>query len=153
MILYRRVDIPDTLLPPAFPTRDSVISTSGETFVSLSADSKYPAGMLATERGLVAYAYDPFVDDQDPSDDDQLHDPEGKGFKTSGQGVSWRGLRNLTMLLLLLAGLLSLFIVYPVFSFLHNNGVNLLIVENARINSTGQAELVNLNTRSQITIL
>lgn len=151
MILYRRADTQDTLLlPPAFPTRDSVLSTSGDSFVSLSADSKYPAGLLATERGLVAYAYDP--DQEDQSDDDL----EEKMFSSSasGQGVSWRGLRNLAMLLALLAGLLSLFVVYPVFSFFHDNGRNLLIVENTVINSTGQAvDLINFSSRSQIPIL
>lgn len=153
MILYRRADAQDDVFPPpAFPhaNRDSVISTSGESFVSLSADSKYPAGILATERGLIAYAFDPFMDDQDPNEEDPLHDPEGRVFKSSGHQLSGRGLRNLTVLLLMLAGLLSLFVVYPVFMFLHDNGRNILIVENTRINSTGQAEIINLGHRSQI---
>ena len=152
MILYRRADTDDPLLPPAFPNanRDSVISTSGESFVSLSADSKYPAGMVATERGLIAYAFDPSMDDQDPNEEDPLHDPEGKVFKTSGPRVSPRGLRNLTMLLVMLAGLLALFVAYPIVVFLHDNGRNILIVENTRINSTGQAEIVSFSHRSQI---
>jgi hypothetical protein len=109
--------------------------------------------MLASERGLVAYAFDPFLDDQDPNEEDPLHDPDGKVFKTSGHRVSFRGLKNLTMLLVLLAGLLALFVFYPVFRFFHDNGRNILIVENTRINSTGQAVVVDVNQRSQIPIL
>lgn len=150
MILYRRADLSDGLAPPPFPNRDSVLSTSGDSFFSLSADSKYPAGQSTTERGLVAYAFDPFLDDPDPTYDDPS-DPDNPLF-TSGELISGRGFRTLGMLMLMLAGLLSLFVVYPVFSFFHDNGLNALITENARINSTGQAVIVDLNPRSQIPI-
>jgi hypothetical protein len=151
MILYRLADPHDDLLfPPVPPTRDS---TSGDSFVSLSADSKYPAGTsFATERGLIAYPYDPFVDDPDATDDDIFNEQKGAAFN-SNSGLSSRGLWNLTVLLLMLAALLSLFIVYPVFIALHDNGRSLLIVGNARINSTGQAEFVDVNPRDQIPIL
>jgi hypothetical protein len=90
------------------------------------------------------------MDDQDPNEEDPLHDPDGKVFKSGGHRLSWRGLRNLTMLLIMLAGLLALFVAYPVVMFLHDNGRNILIVGNTRINSTGQAEIINLVHRSQI---
>jgi len=81
---------PGSLLPPP-PTmshlnRSSVYSSSGDSIVSLSSDSKYPlphlsmnggSGAQTPERGLVAYAYDP--DEDDGSDEDEydwLHDPD-----------------------------------------------------------------------------
>jgi len=153
MILYRRVDpLDNVLFPPSLPgaVRDSVISTSGDSYVSLSSDSKYPSGLVATERGLIAYAYDPSTDDQGtPDEEDPLHDPEDKLVK-SRTLVSGRGFRNLAMLLFLFACLLALFIGYPVIRFYQDDQRNVLIVGNARINSTGQADSVSFDPRSQI---
>ena len=118
--------------------------------MSLSSDSKYPVGM-ASEHGLVAYAYDPSLDEREPWDEeDRLHDPETKTAKVDGP-ISFRGFKNIFMLVILIAALLGLFIAYPVFNFYHEDGVNALIVENTRINSTGQAN--DLSIRSQIPIL
>jgi hypothetical protein len=104
---------------------------------------------VATERGLIAYPYDPSADDQGPADEDLLHDPEGKTVK-SRRLVSWRGLKTMSMLLLLFASLLALFIAYPVISFYRDDQRSLRIVGNARINSTGQADSVSFDPRSQI---
>ncbi|ESK88947.1 hypothetical protein Moror_13200 [Moniliophthora roreri MCA 2997] len=199
MILYRlAADELDTssphsesgLLPPprfhhsyhAGNKRDSItstsgLSTSGDSFVSLASDSKYP--VTGSERGLVAYPYDPDeVDDQ--LDDIDADDGEDWSFEDEYNGARWneknkmslgsnpssmsdattsaaatrtrpphptnnstllssRGITNLLGLFLLIIGLLSLFIVYPVVSFYHDDGRNALITGNVRINSTGQA--------------
>lgn len=155
MVLYRRIDSPDhILLPPSLPhaNRSSIISISADSFVSLSSDSKYPSGMLATERRMVAYAFDPMLDD-DPNEVDPLHDPDKKLAKISGRPTSWRGLKNITTLVLLVVGLLALFVAYPVYAFYHDTGRAALIVGNTRINTTGQAGPENLDARSQIPIV
>lgn len=159
MILYRCVDLTpeDVLLPPARSHlhRDSVLSVSGDSIVSLSADSKYPARTIASDRGLIAYAYDPSLDElgsASPADDDYLHDPDEKYPQQSGifPGVSFRGVINIFALMSLIAALLCLFVVYPVIRFYHDDGRNVLITFNTRINKTGQAERMVANRRSQI---
>ncbi|GLB40849.1 putative beta-glucan synthesis-associated protein (SKN1) [Lyophyllum shimeji] len=158
MILYRRADTTDdVLLPPSFPhaNRSSVVSTSGDSYLSLSSDSKYPSGMMTPERGLVAYAYDPSLDADEPLDemDDALHDPEKKVIKVPGRPTSWRGFKNLAALVALVLGLLTLFVFYPVYQFYQDNGRTSLIVGNTRINATGQADYVEVSPRSQIPIV
>ncbi|KAF5372393.1 hypothetical protein D9615_009276 [Tricholomella constricta] len=158
MILYRRADTMDDvlLLPPTLPhaNRSSMISISGDSFVSLSSDSKYPAGMMTPERGLVAYAYDPSMDENEPLDEeDNLHDPDGKVVKVPGRPMSWRGFKNLSALVLLVGALLALFVIYPVVAFYHDNGRNSLIVGNTRINATGQASAVDFDKRSQLPLV
>jgi hypothetical protein len=135
MILYRLPVAEDgALMPPSLP-RTSVYSTSGDSIFSLSSDSKYPAGSMMTERGLVAYAYDPSTDDDI---EDDMHDP--RQWK-EGNTVSWRGVINVTALVALIAALLCLFIVYPVYRGLTDTGITEMITRNTRINATGQADL------------
>ncbi|TFK23877.1 hypothetical protein FA15DRAFT_442463 [Coprinopsis marcescibilis] len=177
----------DSLLPPpplsAFAiNRASTYSTSGDSIISMGSDSKYPASVLGvtfghgggygTERGLVAYAYDPEEDEEsDDGEDDWLHDPEveypGSGkSSTSGSASSnshghpvkaaaaagrtppkqyasplipWRGIVNISTLALMVAALLCLFAVYPMYLHYKDQPVNARITGNARINSTGQA--------------
>jgi hypothetical protein len=85
---------------------------------------------VATERGLVAYAYDPSTDDDI---EDDMHD--AREWKEGGS-VSWRGVINVTTLVALIAALLCLFIVYPVYRVFTDNGVNEMIMRNTRINAT-----------------
>ena len=135
MILYKLPVAEDgALMPPSFP-RSSVYSTSGDSIVSLSSDSKYPAGSMMSERGLVAYAYDPSTDDDTEEDMDEL-----KEWKEGGT-ISWRGIINVTALVALIAALLCLFIVYPVYRAFNDTGINEMITRNTRINATGQADL------------
>lgn len=135
MILYRLPAAEDgSLMPPILP-RASVYSTSGDSIVSLSSDSKYPAGSMMTERGLVAYAYDPSTDDDI---EDDMHDP--REWKENGS-ISWRGIINVSALVALIAALLCLFIVYPVYRAFTDTGINEMITRNTRINATGQATL------------
>ncbi|KAG6865072.1 hypothetical protein C0991_005301 [Blastosporella zonata] len=158
MILYRTADAQDDhrapdaqdlLAPPLAYKRNSIGSV--DSAVSLWSDSKYPVGTASERRGLVAYAWDPLEDDNEPNDeDDLLHDPAGKMMHDSGRPMSLRGIVNFTAIILLLCALLSLFVVYPVYSFYHSNGLEALIVGNTRINSTGQASSAPFDPRSQI---
>ncbi|KAG6901397.1 hypothetical protein C0995_012521 [Termitomyces sp. Mi166 len=151
MILYRKAEAQDELSPPQFPhaKRSSTLSVDS---VPLSPDSKYPVGMMISEHGLVAYAWDPLVDE--PIDEeDKLHDPDGKTTYDTEHLMSLRGLINIAALVLLLSALLCLFVMYPVYRHYHDNGRNALIVGNTRINSTGQASSVDFDPRSQIPIL
>ncbi|KAF8805046.1 hypothetical protein BYT27DRAFT_7142866 [Phlegmacium glaucopus] len=159
MILYRRADLAteEGLLPPSRShlNRNSILSISADSIVSLSSDSKYPARTIASDRGLIAYAYDPSLDELSsatPADDDFLHDPDDKFPQPPGlfPAVSSRGLINVLTLVALVAAIVCLFVVYPVIRFYHDNGRNLLITFNARINATGQAEVVIVNRRDQI---
>lgn len=159
MILYRCADLTpdDGLLPPSRSHlhRNSILSVSGDSIVSLSSDSKYPSRTIASDRGLIAYAYDPSLDElgsATPADDDFLHETDEKFPQPPGlfPSVSFRGIINILSLVALIAALLCLFVVYPVIRFYHDNGRNLLITFNTRINKTGQAEIVIVNRRSQI---
>ncbi|PFH49835.1 glycoside hydrolase family 16 protein [Amanita thiersii Skay4041] len=158
MILYRRADTyhDGLLLPPNPPhrQRDSMYSATGDSIISLSSDSKYPTGSISSERGLIAYAYDPSLDDQGPADEeDLLHDPKEKAIRVGGYEISWRGVTNMSALALLIGALMALFVVYPVVAFYRDNGRNAAIVGNTRINATGQADSVSFDQRDQIPLL
>jgi hypothetical protein len=147
MVLYRLAteDEGGPLVPPrslsTAGNRDSFASSSGDSFVSLSSDSKYPA-TNSSARGLVAYGYDPALDAKEPPDDeDLLHDPSGR-LDGNGRVLSARAILNVGVLTILILGLLCLFIFYPVLTFLRNNSKNLRIDGNIRINATGQAPVL-----------
>jgi hypothetical protein len=53
--------------------------------------------------------------------------------------ISFRGLKNVSSLALLIMGLVGLFIVYPTAREFTDNGVAQKILGNTRINATGQA--------------
>ncbi|KAJ8496348.1 hypothetical protein ONZ45_g12486 [Pleurotus djamor] len=145
-----------TLLPPDRKfARESVWSSSGDSFVSISSDrdSKYPGDLMSpfasTPRGLVPYAYDPASDELEPPDEeDMLHDPNNKTWGTAGgrhpmkKSFPWRGLINVAVLILLILALLCLFIFYPVLDFFRNDARNTAIDGNIRINATGQAPVL-----------
>ncbi|KAI0055424.1 beta-glucan synthesis-associated, partial [Artomyces pyxidatus] len=133
MILYRLAAEDETgaLLPPpsvSVGQRDSMLSTSGESIWSLSSDSKYPSGNLPAQRGMVPYVYDPSFDDKEPADEeDLLHEPDS--VEKPGSGFGLRGILNLGVLVLIVGGLLSLFIAYPVVTYVQNNAHNLFLDE------------------------
>ncbi|KAF8625530.1 hypothetical protein AX15_005334 [Amanita polypyramis BW_CC] len=148
MILYSlpddRTTIRESLLPPRFLSgRTSVLSTSGDSYMSMS-DSKYPSGIPRSTHGLVVpYEYDPTLDQMDPPDDeDLLHDPRSVKFLKSTVFVPWRGFFNIGLLLLLVLGLLTLFVFYPVYSYYSNAARNAAITGNLRINATGQSPVL-----------
>ncbi|KAK0495000.1 hypothetical protein EDD18DRAFT_1173411 [Armillaria luteobubalina] len=136
MILYR---VADEAPPKRFqphPNRNSLLSTSGDSVLSLSSDSKYPSAVHGVRsRGLVAYAFDPLAPDLivDDDDDKTLND-------TKVDRLSPRGVANVAALVCLLIAIISLFVVYPIVTFYKHNYKNRLIAENPFINSTGQAE-------------
>jgi len=138
MVLYRLATEEErVLIPPKSRYQRDSVSSSGDSIVSLSSDSKYPSGFMNHQRGLVPYAYDPALDENEPPDaEDMLHEP-GNDYKT-GAIFAWRGLLNVGVLTLLILALLCLFIFYPVLTFFRDNARNLAITGNIRINSTGQ---------------
>ncbi|KAJ2934244.1 hypothetical protein H1R20_g2843, partial [Candolleomyces eurysporus] len=107
------------------------------------ADSKYPSG-IPQPRGLVPYEYDPEADENGPPDDDDyLHDPNEKGgVRGDKDAFPWRGILNVSVLCLLVLGLLSLFVIYPVITYYRGVERNKLIDGNIRINATGQAPIL-----------
>ncbi|KAK7029591.1 hypothetical protein VNI00_014468 [Paramarasmius palmivorus] len=141
MILYRLVDISDDeglQSPPRLSGSDghraSIASSSGETVVSVSSDSKYPS-LGASERGMVAYAYDPALDTDVEADDDDWNKED---LEVGSRSVSARGLRNTAALFLVLLLAIGLFIVLPLTYHAHKYSSE-LITHNPFINSTGQA--------------
>jgi len=134
MILYRLAAVDDqgVLLPPpnslSPDQRDSFISTSGESIWSLSSDSKYPSAPVTMRGGLVPYVYDPSLEDQEKDDDDTLHDMES--IDKPSPFFATRGVLNLGVLALLIVTLLTLFIAYPVITYVHgNNAQNIFLDE------------------------
>ncbi|KAG1867668.1 beta-glucan synthesis-associated [Suillus subluteus] len=155
MILYRLAagDNRGPLVPPRpLPNRDSVFTTgSGDSVFSLSYDSKYPSGAWNARGALVPYAYDPSLDE--PDEDDPLNDPNDDAFKSDVFPL--RGILNVSVLFLLILALLSLFIIYPVFSYFHDRSQQDAIAGNALVNGTGQipflfqmAQLIDPDTPS-----
>ncbi|KAK0212305.1 hypothetical protein DFS33DRAFT_1280579 [Desarmillaria ectypa] len=135
MILYKLADG----TPPTrrfHPHRKSILSTSGDSVLSLSSDSKYPSAPVGTrDRGLVAYAFDPLAEDLIVDDDTDETLDDAKVDR-----LSLRGIANVAALIFLLIGIISLFVVYPVVAFYKHSHKNRSIAENPFINSTGQAE-------------
>ncbi|KAG5715405.1 hypothetical protein E4T56_gene9421, partial [Termitomyces sp. T112] len=146
MILYRKAEIQDDVSLPPLPYAKHNTMLPVDP-VPLSSDSKYPVGTMILEHGLVAYAWDPLVDDLD--DEDTLDE---KLTYDSESSMSLRGLINIASLILLLSALLCLFVMYPIYRHFTDNGRNELIVGNTRINSTGQATFVEFDPRSQMPI-
>lgn len=77
-----------------------------------------PSGSM---RGPIAYAYDPSTDMNRPVDDeDRLHDPNARGLHD--HSFPWRGVVNVATLILLLLGMMTLFLFYPIYT--HYGDVN-----------------------------
>jgi hypothetical protein len=130
------------LLPPTPEPQDAVLSSSSDSIVSPApaANSKYPP-VPHKPRGLIPYAYEPALDELESSDeDDFLHDPNEKGrFKGDKGTFPWRGIINISVILILISGLIFLFIFYPIFAFFRNEARNHAIDGNTGNNGTGQA--------------
>jgi len=152
MVLWRLITADDSgvLLPP--PTlspsqqRASVVSTASSTW-TLSSDSKYPSGPPTTLRsGLVPYAWDPSVDDQDDGDEvDSLHaiDVADKPISVFNP----RSISNVGVLVILIGALLSLFIVLPVVTYVRNNSNNFFLDQTG---NTIDSPQVDLHTRTLV---
>ncbi|KAF9262632.1 hypothetical protein L218DRAFT_395233 [Marasmius fiardii PR-910] len=139
MILYHLVDFPSSdgslPSPPRIHSkRESINSLFEDTIVSVSYDSKYPSGSLgASERGLIAYAYDPALDDE--ADDDDWKD----SALVERESVSKRGILNVGGLMTLFFIAIGFLVILPIVDQ-KNHAKNWLISHNPRINATGQAE-------------
>jgi hypothetical protein len=127
------------LLPPKLPQnlRDSTVLNSKSSFVSMELDSNF-AGLahrdsaFPTARdGLVPHEYNPALDELDPGRRGEFVAQKGKVRQNT---FAWRGLMNVTVLLLLISGMLALFVFYPVFQFYRDKQRNGLIDGNIRIN-------------------
>jgi hypothetical protein len=143
MILYRLADDKTALLPPRFTSaRNSLISNSGDSFLSFKSESKYPSALLhRTSHGIVPYEYDPTFDQLEPPDDeDQLHDPRSDIYlKADSATLPWRGILNVGLLILIILGLLTLFIFYPVYTWYTQLSKFAAEANNLHINATGQS--------------
>ncbi|PPQ73670.1 hypothetical protein CVT26_010762 [Gymnopilus dilepis] len=183
--------LPPPRIPQGKGNRASFASSSGDSIMSVGTS---PGTMgSGSVRGLIPYAYDPAVDENEPLDEeDLLHDPNPNAHLSSkyravmdpssssssrgGRGSSekprsgsssklssapsrsamvkswnldegtgrfgWRGVFNIGMLALLILGLLTLFVFYPVFTFYRDRRFNEAVEGNIRINGTGQAPVL-----------
>jgi hypothetical protein len=146
MILYRFADDKTALLPPRFASaRNSLISTSGDSYISFRSDSKYPSTVLkGSHQGVIPYEYDPTHDQLDPPDDeDQLHDPRSDVYlKADANAMPWRGILNVGLLILIILGLLTLFIFYPVYTWYTQLSKYAAEANNIRVNATGTVPIL-----------
>ena len=103
--------------------RVSVYSSTGSIF-STASDSKYPARQgddspsTPTPSGaFLPYEYDPTDDLEKPDDaEDELHTPDPVGTREKISAFNMRGFANIFVMLLLLLGLITLFLGYPILS-------------------------------------
>ncbi|KAH9965331.1 beta-glucan synthesis-associated [Russula dissimulans] len=155
MVLWRLIttDESGVLLPPpslsADQQRASVLSTaSRDSTWTLSSDSKYPSGPPTTFRsGLVPYAWDPSVDEQDDTDEvDSLHAPDAVDKPISV--FNPRSISNIGVLIILIGALLSLFIAYPILTYVRHNGTNFFLDQTG--NAIDDAPQLAIHTRSLI---
>lgn len=139
MVLWRISTDPAPPLPPPDNrfSRYSIHSTSDASLFSLSEDSKYPINSHPSkgQAGLVAYAYDPEFDTDDPKDDLMADEKRDRAILW---GFNLRGLINITTIIILVAALFCLFALYPILAFYRRNVVALKIDGNVQINATGQ---------------
>ena len=140
MILYRLADDSALLAPrPLREHRGSTASSSRESIISISYDSKYPSSVMTqAHRGCIPYVYNPEMDKHVPEPDDYLYEPTYGDNESWYQAIGWRGVINLSMLIIMVIALLALFICYPVVSSQHYSDMFKLIAKDGHINSTGQ---------------
>jgi len=103
--------------------RASVYSTTGSIF-SEASDSKYKypsphgdetPGTPPLSGAFLPYEYDPTDDLEKPDDaEDELHTPDPVGTREKISIFNMRGFANILVITILLLGLITLFIVYPV---------------------------------------
>ncbi|KIY73316.1 hypothetical protein CYLTODRAFT_485484 [Cylindrobasidium torrendii FP15055 ss-10] len=130
MILYH-LPADGPLEPPPNMRRLTMVSTSSrDSTISYSSDSKYPAH----EHNIQAYLYDPEMDAGNFDKEDQ------EVLQAERQRIGWRGAFNIGMLCIIILGLIALFVAYPLVAFSNTNDVNARIVHNKYINETGQAD-------------
>jgi hypothetical protein len=104
--------------------RASVYSSTGSIF-SEAADSKYPSRQgddspstpPPPSGAFLPYEYDPTDDLEKPDDaEDELHTPDPVGTREKISAFNTRGFANIFVMILLLLGLITLFLGYPILS-------------------------------------
>ena len=104
--------------------RVSVYSSTGSIF-SEASDSKYPSRQGDDSPGtpplgsgrFLPYEYDPTDDLAKPDDaEDELHTPDPVGTREKISAFNMRGFANIFVIILLLLGLITLFLGYPILS-------------------------------------
>lgn len=105
--------------------RLSMYSTTGSIF-SEASNSKYPSRYGGDESSpstpppsgaFLPYEYDPTDDLEKPDDaEDELHTPDPIGTREKISVLNSRGFANILVILILLLGLITLFLVYPILS-------------------------------------
>ncbi|KAG9309697.1 hypothetical protein JVU11DRAFT_10371 [Chiua virens] len=117
MILYRLAGTEgqSSLSPPSM-NRNSLLSNSGDSILTVSYDSKYPSGSH-TPNKFIAYPFDPSLHIDTPEDDDALHDPSDNTPVYASRALTMRGFVNIGVLVLVIIALLCLFIFYPIWYF------------------------------------
>ena len=141
MVLYRLAGLGDDELkfqhtaslapPPPIASsgsvrthRVSMYSTTGSMF-SEASSSKYPSrqggdetpGTPPSSGAFLPYEYDPTDDLEKPDDaEDELHTPDPVGTREKISIFNSRGFANVLAILILLLGLITLFLVYPILS-------------------------------------
>ena len=104
--------------------RVSVYSSNGSIF-SEASDSKYPSRQGEDSPStpppgsgrFLPYEYDPTDDLAKPDDaEDELHTPDPVGTREKISAFNMRGFANIFVIILLLLGLITLFLGYPILS-------------------------------------
>ncbi|KAG7100302.1 hypothetical protein E1B28_002077 [Marasmius oreades] len=157
LVLYRLRSEGDTLEPRNAATFSPGDSTpvapqeNGLPHAALfsrksSSSSVTVASYPNAPRVFIPYEYDPSLDNQKADDDeDFLHDPKAsqdleKSVPRSSSVLSWRGFKNIGLLVILVLGLLSLFLIYPIVKHFQDAARNKGIANNNNnaANVTGQ---------------
>ncbi|KIY66939.1 glycoside hydrolase family 16 protein [Cylindrobasidium torrendii FP15055 ss-10] len=116
--------------------------SSGSTFTSGDIASKYPQ----TNERLMPYMY------PTPEDDWYEEDDDLKGLQT-GETTTfpWRGVVNVSVLVLLILGLATLFVLYPIISFYRHRTRAQMVLDNQQVNNSGQvADFTPMNMPSAV---
>ncbi|CCM02420.1 uncharacterized protein FIBRA_04518 [Fibroporia radiculosa] len=137
MILYRLAHDDAEDKPPILDAHSTPrAQLPADMLLTLSNGSKFPSGPSASgTHRFIPYAFDPGdASKQEPEDDDQFYYLEDNRRCTS---FSWRGFINIGTIVLLIGGILTLFVGYPVITFVRGCGFGCATTY-ANINSTGQ---------------
>lgn len=124
MVLYDTLPPPQSILPH--------ISSSSSSVRSSDRDSKYPGAKVNDK--MMPYVYAPVGMQYTDDDDDDILGLELGQTKT----FPWRGVVNVSVLFLIIAALLFVFIFYPIIVYYHHSPRTEAVVNNVQVNMTGQ---------------
>ncbi len=173
MVLYRLAGLGDEELrfqqnaitaaltpPPPIATtgtsrshRASVYSSTG-SILSEASDSKYPSrqgddspSTPPPSGRFLPYEYDPTDDLEKPDDaEDELHTPDPVGTREKISAFNMRGVANIFVILLLLLGLITLFLGYPILTEKRLSFLSSMYFDTT---NTGNSDNSGTNTQDQ----